>query len=355
MASQRLKRALWSVTIALVVMAGLSFVCPIHAVIARDHDVLWHLSIAGGNLRFVRLSTELNQSFLDEDSPREPQLDEWTQSLSITPTKMLSWHAKEWELLGGSSLREATFSCSLFVPLFFMLVARLRIRTICREMYRPSDRFAVPLYRRMIRRLVIALFVLGAVLGCLACVFSHTGIPSAVRSIVDRTEFLACYTGRRIADAGPRRSGDPFTLLFEREALTVQYSTLVDSQGLKTREFAKFGFRWKQHSKPTPSYWSSNIPLTDPNRTLVMRTIEVSCPYGAPILLCLLWPLIAFVRGPYRRSVRPSIGRCITCGYNLTGLRDPRCPECGTPFKMKSPTAISNCKQSHESRAAQRP
>jgi hypothetical protein len=23
---------------------------------------------------------------------------------------------------------------------------------------------------------------------------------------------------------------------------------------------------------------------------------------------------------------------CLKCGYNLRGLRDPRCPECGTPF-----------------------
>lgn len=28
----------------------------------------------------------------------------------------------------------------------------------------------------------------------------------------------------------------------------------------------------------------------------------------------------------------PNPGVCEKCGYNLTGLTEPRCPECGTPF-----------------------
>ena len=74
MASRRIKRALGYLTIALAVIAGLSFVCPIHAVIAQTDDVLWHLSISGGNLRVVRLSTELDESFVDDDSPGKPRL-----------------------------------------------------------------------------------------------------------------------------------------------------------------------------------------------------------------------------------------------------------------------------------------
>ena len=29
--------------------------------------------------------------------------------------------------------------------------------------------------------------------------------------------------------------------------------------------------------------------------------------------------------------------RCSKCGYNLRGLRDSRCPECGTPFELDKP------------------
>ena len=29
---------------------------------------------------------------------------------------------------------------------------------------------------------------------------------------------------------------------------------------------------------------------------------------------------------------RVAEGRCARCGYDLQGLTEPRCPECGTPF-----------------------
>lgn len=35
-----------------------------------------------------------------------------------------------------------------------------------------------------------------------------------------------------------------------------------------------------------------------------------------------------------RRRRRYLTGRCINCGYNLTGLTEPRCPECGTAFAL---------------------
>ena len=41
------------------------------------------------------------------------------------------------------------------------------------------------------------------------------------------------------------------------------------------------------------------------------------------------YPTLAFIRGPVRRWRRRKRGLCVQCGYNLTGLTEPRCPECG--------------------------
>ncbi len=47
-------------------------------------------------------------------------------------------------------------------------------------------------------------------------------------------------------------------------------------------------------------------------------------------LMCLpLWGIVAW-RNRYRPIHPP--GHCRVCGYNLTGLPKPRCPECGTSF-----------------------
>ena len=36
-----------------------------------------------------------------------------------------------------------------------------------------------------------------------------------------------------------------------------------------------------------------------------------------------------------RRRKREKLGLCIQCGYNLHGLTEPRCPECGQPFEPR--------------------
>ncbi|MGB2985041.1 MAG: hypothetical protein WBE26_04085 [Phycisphaerae bacterium] len=52
-----------------------------------------------------------------------------------------------------------------------------------------------------------------------------------------------------------------------------------------------------------------------------------------PLTLLLAYPAAAIVRDRihhYVRRYRRKHGLCVRCGYNLTGLIEPRCPECGT-------------------------
>jgi hypothetical protein len=50
----------------------------------------------------------------------------------------------------------------------------------------------------------------------------------------------------------------------------------------------------------------------------------------APVAIFGAYPMIAFIRGPVRRWRRRRKGKCVTCGYDLTGNVTGTCPECGT-------------------------
>jgi hypothetical protein len=64
---------------------------------------------------------------------------------------------------------------------------------------------------------------------------------------------------------------------------------------------------------------------------------------GAPFwfigVVLLVGPSLALIRGPLRHNRRRRRGQSVHCGYNLTGLADPRCPECGQEFTLPAGSA----------------
>ena len=66
------------------------------------------------------------------------------------------------------------------------------------------------------------------------------------------------------------------------------------------------------------------------------RVFAIALPCWFVVLLLSTHPLISFLGGPFRRWHRRRHGRCVKCAYNLAGLTEPRCPECGTPVANKS-------------------
>ena len=64
-------------------------------------------------------------------------------------------------------------------------------------------------------------------------------------------------------------------------------------------------------------------------------SIDLIMSFGLTMLAvwaatCLPLAGVVYWRNCYRPVYPP--GHCTTCGYNLRGLPEPRCPECGTPF-----------------------
>jgi hypothetical protein len=76
--------------------------------------------------------------------------------------------------------------------------------------------------------------------------------------------------------------------------------------------------------------------------------------FYAMLFVCILLPLsvllllMVFVGGILEARRNPSLeGHCTHCGYNLKGLTEHRCPECGTAF---DPTAEPDAASVPESR-----
>ena len=86
------------------------------------------------------------------------------------------------------------------------------------------------------------------------------------------------------------------------------------------RWFDRWHFEWRKRS----TAW-----LVTPADQTIGTWIYV--PLWLFAILLLVYPTLAFIRGPFARWRRSRKGVCLKCGYDLTGNVSGVCPECGEP------------------------
>lgn len=109
------------------------------------------------------------------------------------------------------------------------------------------------------------------------------------------------------------------------------------------------GLSTKLLSEFRSSFWiltEAGVDVDPYNRGFSARTGCYTLPDGSSVKSAsasfpcwsaelVLLPYVLFLAwGEFvRPMMRARTGRCVRCGYVLHGLPDPRCPECGAPFR----------------------
>ncbi len=226
----------------------------------------------------------------------------------------------------------------------FQNVARLG-RAVLRELARPSRGAAGSGPRRnFIRRTIILALTMPFGFAFVSWLLLLP-LESYWTTSLGSVQFLAARAdaeGSRIASlTGPKR----FLRLYVNEpqhSITVEYGCTVALSGAGEPHFRVkrgFGFESRPYTDLAGTMWIRPWARTAASDLRIPWSYRVWFPTWAAFSaagLCLILPTIAFWCGPLRRARRRIAGRCTDCAYNLTGLPEPRCPECGTRASAES-------------------
>ena len=78
----------------------------------------------------------------------------------------------------------------------------------------------------------------------------------------------------------------------------------------------------------------ASFRLTSTPRANGYRTTHVAFPLALSTFLLVITGTVPIISGPVKRWRRKRTGLCIHCGYNLSGNRTGRCPECGMHHRL---------------------
>jgi len=285
------------IAIGLVLFGGISFARPLKATIPLTGAWYVGLHIRDGELFISTFHGDFNVSYIGKTP-----LDEYVDRQRTVPATGTGYTAVA---IGDTTIiRQWTRKYSLWLPFFLVIIFLLATRRNLRhmwlavgEVFRPSDRSLIRLFRRFVRRSMIA---------STSCVVLAV-IALWCLSYVDLGPGRSHRLGNRV-DVSTMERG---FLIYFQEGQSYEFSSAIGiSNGQivilgSAQQFLAMSFR--------------------------VNTKFTRIPCWLPVLVTSCWPVVAFVRGPFRRARRRDQGTCCRCGYNLTGLADPRCPECGTP------------------------
>lgn len=118
--------------------------------------------------------------------------------------------------------------------------------------------------------------------------------------------------------------------------LSVAYRHPVEQARLRQRNrrigTQQLGYREDAYGRERFCSHSMDAHYVAPSLGARLLLREVLAPIPLLTFMLLSYPTIALARGPLRRWRRRRKGQCLKCGYSLTGLTEPRCPECATSF-----------------------
>lgn len=133
---------------------------------------------------------------------------------------------------------------------------------------------------------------------------------------------------------GSQKSFFSIELRPKRVAFHYYAAEPVYSKPIDRSEYRFGGIEYEQTIAAGPSIESPTLLPRNQGVVAFGEERTLSIPSWMLVGIFSAWPLLAFLRGPFRRARRRFANRCLHCGYNLTGLIEPRCPECGTKMDI---------------------
>lgn len=95
-----------------------------------------------------------------------------------------------------------------------------------------------------------------------------------------------------------------------------------------------FGGKWREDM----SYRFFPVPTRPP----AGKFSYFRLPVWLPVSLMILFPVRSMIVGPWRERRRRKKNQCVSCGYSLYRLTEPRCPECGFACALAVPDKVTS-------------